>query len=82
MMTRAKFDEQLETLALRAMAILTRSEFEQVFSGSADAEAKRHAAIVCAEDHACRLVFRQSHTVYAVFTRRQHRHEVRSSARG
>lgn len=73
--------QRLPGLSFGAVVILTKAQFEQLFTQATDWKGNRRAAIELAEANGCRIMFREGREPYAVFTRRQRLSEVVSFPR-
>ena len=69
---------KLEELALGEAEVLTRPQFDQVFGrGNASPDEQKLAAAELGESKGCRVLFTGQEAIYAIFTRRQRRGELR-----
>jgi hypothetical protein len=77
-MSAEELERKLEGLTLGETEVLTRPQFDQVFGrGNASPDEQKLAAAELAESKGCRVLFTGEETMYALFTRRQSRHELR-----
>jgi hypothetical protein len=78
-MTREDLRRRLRGLVLGETAMLTRSQFAEVFAegGSTAADEQKLAAAELAEGEGCRVLFTGEETIFALFTRRQNRRDLR-----
>jgi hypothetical protein len=69
---------RLERLALGETEVLTHHQFVEVFAGgSASLDEQKLAAAAFGESAGCRVLFTGEDLIYAIFTRRQRRDELR-----
>ena len=75
------FDElkrRLEALAYGESEVLSRNQFVQVFGvGGPSPDEQKLAAAELGEGKGCRVLFTGQEAIYAIFTRRQRRRELR-----
>ena len=73
-----ELQRRLERLALGETEVLARDQFGQVFAGGDPTlDGQKLAAAELAERFGCRVLFTGEDLLYAVFTRRQRRVELR-----
>jgi hypothetical protein len=77
-MSLEELQRRLEVLALGEAEMLTRAQFDQVFArGNASPDEQKLAAAALGESKGCRVLFTGQEAIYAIFTRRQRRGELR-----
>ena len=77
-MSLEELQRRLEGLALGEAEVLTRAQFDQVFGRrNASPDEQKLAAAELGERKGCRVLFTGQEAIYAIFTRRQRRGELR-----
>ena len=77
-MSQEELQRRLERLDLGDSEMLSRSQFAQLFAAdNASPDEQKLAAAELGESKGCRVLFTGEETIFAVFTRRQTRHDLR-----